>query len=142
MADDIRALMQRFYDEVVNEGNHDLIDELFAEDFVEHEEFPGISNDREGVKQFFAMLSAAFDGLRMDVEDLYVDGDTGIARVTIRGTHNGEFMGVAATGKEIAVPAIDIVRIADGKGVEHWGVTDAMAMMQQLGAIPEEAPGG
>ena len=87
-------------------------------------------------------MSAAFDGLRMDVEDLYADGDTAVARVTIRGTHNGEFMGVPASGKEIAVPAVDIVRYADGKGVEHWGVTDTMAMMEQIGAIPEEPPGG
>ena len=142
MADDTRAAMQRVYDEVVNGGNHDLIDELFADDFVEHEEFPGLSNDREGVKQFFGMMSAAFDGFRMDVEDLYADGDTAIARLTIRGTHSGEFMGVPASGKEIAVPTVDIVRFAGGKAVEHWGVTDAMAMMQQLGAIPEEAPGG
>ena len=142
MADDARAAMQRLYDEVVNGGNHDLIDELVADDFVDHEEFPGISNDREGMKQFVAMMSAAFDGFRMDVEDLYADGDTAIARVTIRGTHNGEFMGVPATGKEIAMPAIDIFRFAGGKAVGHWGVTDTMAMMQQLGAIPEEPPGG
>lgn len=138
MADEVRSAMLRFYAEVVNRGEHGLVDELVSEDFVEHEEFPGLTKDREGLKQFLAMMDEAFDGMRMDVEDLFVDGDTAIARVTMRGTHAREFAGVPASGREIAVPGVDIVRFADGKAVEHWGVTDGMVMMEQLGAIPEQ----
>ena len=71
------------------------------------------------------------------MEDIVVEGDKGAARVTMKGTHSGECMGVPATGKQVNVSAIDIFRFADGKLVEHWGVTDAMALMQQFGAIPE-----
>ena len=136
MADDVRATMTRLY-EGIREGNFDLFDELVDENVVEHEEFPGIPPGREGVKQFFGMMSEAFDGFRFDVEDIVVEGDKGAARVTMKGTHSGEYMGVPATGKQVSVSAIDIFRLADGKIVEHWGVTDAMALMQQLGAIPE-----
>ncbi len=140
MANDIRATMTRLYDEVLNTGNLDLIDELVDENVVEHEAFPGIAPGREGVKQFFGMVHEAFDGFRIDVGDMIVEGDKGVARGTMRGTHIGEFMGVQATDRQIEVPVVDIFRFADGKVVEHWGVTDAMTMMQQLGAIPDEAP--
>jgi steroid delta-isomerase-like uncharacterized protein len=140
MADDIRVTMTRLYDEVVNTGNLNLIDELVDENVVEHEGFPGIPPGREGVKQFFGMMHEAFDGFRIDVEEMIVEGDKGMARGTMRGTHIGEFMGVPATEKQIEVPLVDIFRFADSKVVEHWGVTDVMAMMQQLGAIPDEAP--
>lgn len=142
MADDLHALVRRFYDEVVNGGNLDLIDELVAEDFVDHEEFPGMATDREGVKAFMGMMQEAFDGFRIDAEQLVAEGDIVAARITMRGTHSGEFMGVPATGKQIEVPGFDMVRFADGKVAEHWGVTDAMTMMQQLGALPEEPPAG
>ena len=64
-----KALTQRLFDEVANRGNLDLIDELFAEDFVEHEAVPGSAQGREAVREFFAMMHSAFEGLRMDVED-------------------------------------------------------------------------
>jgi steroid delta-isomerase-like uncharacterized protein len=137
ISDANKASMRRFYAEVVNAGNLDLIDELLTDDFVEHEEFPGITRDREGVKQFFAMFKGAFPDATFTAEQVLAEGDLVAARVTVRGTHLGEFMGVAATGKPIEVQAIDIVTFADGKGTAHWGVFDAMAMMEQLGAMPE-----
>ena len=140
MADDPKAVTTRFYDEVVNAGNLDLIDELVAEDVVDHEEIPGMASGREGVKQFFGMAIEAFDGFRMDVEDLMAEGDKCTARVTMRGTHVGEFMGVPASGKEIEVPVIDIIRVNGGKMTEHWGVLDSMALMQQIGAVPDGPP--
>jgi steroid delta-isomerase-like uncharacterized protein len=137
MSDDSKAMMQRFYDEVVNAGNLNLIDELLADDFVEHEEFPGIPPTREGVKQFFALLKTAFPDGTMTAEDLIAEGDRVAARAKFRGTHQGEFMGVPATGRPVDVQLVDIVQFRDGRGTAHWGVFDAMTMMQQLGAIPE-----
>lgn len=131
-----KALMRRFYDEVVNGGNLDTIDELASPDFVDHEAFPGLAAGREGVKQFFSMLRTAFPDLRMNVDDLIAEGDKAVARATMIGTHQGEFAGVAATGKTVSVATIDIVRIAEGKLAEHWGVTDTASMMEQLGAHP------
>jgi predicted ester cyclase len=73
----------------------------------------------------------------MEPHEMLAEGDMVCARVTFSGTHQGEFMGLPPTGKRIEVDAIDIVRIRDGQVAEHWGVFDAMLMMQQLGAIPE-----
>jgi steroid delta-isomerase-like uncharacterized protein len=137
VSDANKAVMERFYAEVVNAGNIDLIDELLTEDFVEHEDFPGITSDREGVKQFFGMFLGAFPDATFTPEQVLGDGDLVAARVRVRGTHQGEFMGVPATGKPIDVQAIDVVSFTDGKGTAHWGVFDAMTMMQQLGAMPE-----
>ena len=133
------AVMKRFYEEVVNKGNLKLVDELVAAEFVDHEEFPGMKPGIEGLKQFFTMFRAAFPDLRFQVNDMVAKGDKVWSYITIHGTHKGEFMEMAATGKTIEVRGFDIVRFVNGKAVEHWGLTDSMTMMQQLGAIP--APG-
>ena len=137
MSEQNKVIVRRMYDEVVGQGKLDLIDELVDPDVVEHEEFPGISPGREGVKEFFSMFRNAFPDLQFAVEDMVAEGDKVAARITIRGTHKGPFLDIAPTGKQITVDAIDIFRFASGKIVDHWGVTDQMSMMQQLGAIPQ-----
>ncbi len=139
MSEDPKSLMRRLYQEV-SAGNLAALDELLADDLVEHEEFPGLEPNKEGVKQFFAMFRSAFPDLRMEPHEMLAEGDLVCARMTVTGTHQGEFMGVPPTGKKIEMEGIDIVRTRDGQATEHWGVMDAMAMMQQLGAIPEQAP--
>jgi predicted ester cyclase len=87
------------------------------------------------------MLSA-FPDVRMNVEDIIESGDATWARIRITGTNEGEFMGMPATGKSVDFQAVDIVRFNDdGTAAEHWGVTDTMTMMQQLGVVPEGPPG-
>ena len=139
MADNAQTV-RRFYEEVINGGRLEMIDELVAEDMVEHQEFPGIPPTREGVKQFFAMWREAFPDTKATIE-LLVDGGNEVAVYgTWSATHRGEFMGIPATGKRIEVPSSDFVRFnADAKCVEHWGVFDGAVMMQQLGVIPEMA---
>ena len=136
MADDNVALVRSFYEQVVDGGKLELIDELMSEDFVEHEPFPGVGEGRDGAKAMFAMLGEAFDDLRMPIDDIVAGDDKVAVRTRIQGTHKGEFMGVPPAGKQIDVPVIDILRIADGRVVEHWGVSDGLAMMEQLGAAP------
>jgi steroid delta-isomerase-like uncharacterized protein len=137
---DHAAAMRQFYD-YVNAGDVDGFVAMLADDFVEHEEFEGFPPTKEGVRQFFEMLIGAFSDLRFQVEDVFAAGDKGVARNRFTGTHQGEFMGIPATGRKVDVPGIDIVRFGDdGKAVEHWGVTDTMTMMQQLGVVPEGAP--
>ncbi len=140
MSEGNKALMRQIYD-VINTGDVDRADELLAEDMVEHEEFPGLDPGREGFKQFVRTFRSAFPDLRFEIEDMIAEGDRVAARVTMTGTHEGEFMGMPATGKQIRVSSIDIGRFENGKGAEHWGATDTMAMMQQLGALPEMAQG-
>jgi hypothetical protein len=137
---DHAATLQRFYD-LINAGVVDGFGELLADDFVEHEETPGLAPTKEGVTDFFRMYIEAFPNLRMDAEDVLASGDKVVARIRVTGTHEGEFMGMPATGKGVDVQAIDIVRFGDdGLAHEHWGVFDALAMMQQLGVMPEGAP--
>jgi steroid delta-isomerase-like uncharacterized protein len=132
----------QFYQEVVNAGDLDRINDFIAEDYVEHESFPGLPQSREGVKQFFDMMRTAFPDVHFDVEFMLADGEKVVSYITMTGTHKGEFMGMAPSGKAFSIESIDIVRIVDGKAVEHWGVTDVMGMMQQLGAVPSMAPAG
>lgn len=132
------ALMNRIYNEFINQGKEEVFDELVSPEVVEHEELPGFEPNREGVKHYFQMMHTAFPDLHFQVDDIFASGDKVVARITVHGTHQGEFMGMQPSGKKIAVKGIDIVRFADGKLIEHWGVTDAMTMMQQLGAMPAE----
>lgn len=137
-ADQNKALVRRFFD-LVREGNIDAFDDLISPDLIEHEELPGLTRNREGVKQFFRMFGQAFPDLQITLDDVLADEEKVVARSTWRGTHQGEFMGLPATGKAITFSVIDIMRVADGKMVEHWGQADTLGLLQQLGAIP--APG-
>ena len=133
---DHAAAMERLYD-LINAGDIDGFGDLLADDFVEHEETPGLEPTKEGVKQFFHMYRAAFPDLRMEPQDVVASGDKVVARARATGTNQGEFVGMPATGKSVDVQLIDIIRFGDdGLAREHWGVFDALGMMQQLGAIP------
>jgi steroid delta-isomerase-like uncharacterized protein len=135
-----KALVRQLVEEGINQGNIRVIDELLIPDFVEHEELPpGIPPGREAPKVLFTMLRSAFPDLKATIEHLIAEGDEVVLHMTWTGTHKGEFMGIPPTGKSISINVIDILGIAEGKFVEHWGVMDSMAMMQQLGVVP--APG-
>jgi steroid delta-isomerase-like uncharacterized protein len=133
-----KALVRRMVEETFNRGNVGHADDFLAPDFVEREELPpGLPRDREGVKQLTVMLRSAFPDLKATIEDIVAEGDKVVVRQTWTGTHTGgEFMGVPRSGKAVAIGVIDIIRIAGGKFVEHWGQMDSMGMMQQLGAVP------
>jgi len=137
---DHAATVRRFYD-LINEGDIDGFGALLADDFVEHEVTPGLAPTREGVMDFFRMNRAAFPDMRMDVEEVIASGERVVVRGTVTGTHQGAFMGMPATGKHVEVQLIDIMRFGDdGLAHEHWGLMDTLAMMQQLGAVPEGPP--
>ena len=133
---DPAALMRRAY-ELLTTGDLDGFSELLSEDFVEHEQSPGLEPTKEGVIQFFTMYRAAFPDLRFEPIRFFPDGDTVAVYFRVTGTHEGEFLGIPATGKSMDVNGVDIVRFGDdGVGREHWGVFDVMGMMQQLGVVP------
>jgi steroid delta-isomerase-like uncharacterized protein len=137
---DNAATVRRLYD-LINTDKIDAFGEVLADDFIEHEELPGLEPTRDGVQAFFRMQRAAFTDMRMDIEDLIIDGDKVAARVRYTGTQDGEFMGAPATGKRVDVQLVDIFRFgADGRLREHWGVLDQLTLLQQLGMIPEGAP--
>ncbi len=131
-----KAIERRFFEEVVNKGNLAVLDELLAPDFVDHSASPGIAPDREGYKQFFAMTHSAFPDFHSTLEDMFAEGDKVVQRFTARGTHQGEWMGIAPTGKQMTIPGIAIHRITGGKIVEDWVSMDMLGALQQLGVVP------
>lgn len=121
----------------LNAGDIDGFSALLADDFVEHEETPGLAPTKAGVQEFFRMQLAAFPDLKIEAEDVIADGDKVVVRATYTGTNDGEFMGMPASGKSVDIQLIDIFRFGgDGLVHEHWGVSDSLALMQQLGAVP------
>ena len=89
-----------------------------------------------------SIFRSAFPDFKATIDDIIAEGDKVVIRQTFSGTHKGEFMGIAPTGKRVSFGVMDIVRIAGGKFVEHWGQMDSMGMMQQLGAIPTPGQSG
>lgn len=108
-----------------------------AEDFVEHEAVPGMDSSREASKQMFAMMHTAFPDFRATVHEVLQDGDKVVCRVTFSGTHQGEFMGMPASGKPVEMPVIDVLQFRDDKIVAHWGVSDMSGVLAQIGGPPD-----
>jgi len=134
---DNKALVRRFVDEVQSGGNIDLIDEVCSPGFVNHSAPPGIPADREGLKILTAMFRGAFPDSHFTIENMVAEGDKVATRKTFHGTHGGDFMGMPPTGRVVSMGLIDIVRVSDGRVVEHWAMGDSLGLMQQLGVIPQ-----
>ena len=132
--------MRHFVDEVQSAGNIDALDEICSPDFVNHSAPPRVPSNCEGVKQLTVMFRQAFPDSYFTIEAMMAEGDKVATRKTFHGTHQGEFMGILPTGQQVSMGLIDIVRIADGRVVEHWSMGDNLGMMQQLGIVPR--PGG
>ena len=140
--DENKALVRRFYEEI-DAGNLQAMDELVAEDFVNHSSFPfpGITPDREGLKKAFKILWDATPG-RHEIEDQIAEGDKVVTRLGAHGRHEGDLPGpIPATGNELHMSAVAIHRVADGKIVEHWSDKDELGLMIQLGVVspPDQA---
>ncbi|MBT2548119.1 ester cyclase [Arthrobacter sp. ISL-65] len=132
------GLIERFYREIIEGGNLSLIDELATDDYLDHEEaLPGQPPGKEGVRYFVNAVRTAFPDIRVkSLEPSLADGNMEACHVVLTGTHRGEMAGVAGTGKSVEFGGTDIIRVEDGKVAEHWGTTDNMRLMQQIGAIP------
>ncbi len=129
-----KTIVSRMYEEIHNKGNLDNAHEFVSADFVDHNPpDPNTPKGPEGIKHVFGMFRSAFPDFHTTVEDMISEGDRVVTRLTMHGTHKGEFMGIPATGKEINVPVIDIIRLSRGKAVERWGLEDINGMMHQLG---------
>jgi steroid delta-isomerase-like uncharacterized protein len=133
---DNKAVVARFYDEVLNQRKVAVLDELAVEDYVEHDPFPGQGNGRADLKARAQLLQSAFDPLRFTVEDVIAEGDKVVVRWKNAGTHSGSFLGIPATNKTFSVAGIDVHLVRDGRIAEHWHVVDQLGQMQQMGLIP------
>ena len=135
MSEANKAIVRRLVEEM-DKGNLDIFDELLSSDYVYH--FPGSPEPLDGQahKESARTFYEAFPDLHHSIEDQISEGDRVVTRMTNRGTHRGEFMGVQPTGRETVFEVIDIVRIASGKIVEEWIQADLLGLLQQLGAFP------
>ena len=141
MSDANKRIVQRVF-EAMNGGNLGTLDEVVAEGFVDHDPNnpPDLPPGREGLKQLIGMYRGSFPDMRMTIEEQLAEGDKVVTRWSVRGTHQGELMGIAPTGKQVVVTGIFIDRIESGQVAESWANWDTLGMLQQLGAIPEGAP--
>jgi len=135
-----KALVRRLFDEDLNVNDQAArsraADELIAVEFVDYTNPPGLQHGLESHKQIVTILRSAFPDLSWEYEAPIAESDKVAVRVIMHGTHQGEFFGFPPTGKHVTVSGIHILRIANGKLVEHWGDNDDLGLLQQLGVVP------
>jgi steroid delta-isomerase-like uncharacterized protein len=133
---DPEQLFRRLIDEGFNGGDLGVADAVTAPDLAEHQDFgPDHAPGAEGVRAVIASLRRAFSDFHLQIEDMVVAGDTAWARMTATGTHDGPFMGHPPTGRPMRIAVFDVIRVADGRMVEHWGVPDRLGVLRQLGLL-------
>jgi steroid delta-isomerase-like uncharacterized protein len=138
MSDENKTLLRRWFEEVWNKGSEESIDEMFAEDGIAHglaDEGGNPLRGPAGFKPFFRKFRAAFPDIEVVVEDTITEGDKIAARCTVRGKHQSDSLGFAATQQPMEISGMTIVRVRDGTIVEAWNNFDFMSMFQQLGAL-------
>lgn len=136
-----KDVIRRLVDEVWANRNLAAADELVAAGYVGHDPTLGEpAHGPQGFKDAAAVYQTAFPDASIAIEELVAEGDRVVARWTGRGTHQGELMGIAPTGKQITVSGITVSRLEGGKVVEEWTVYDALGMLMQLGAVPQPTP--
>jgi predicted ester cyclase len=128
-----KALVLRFYDEVFNKRNLALADEMVAAEYKNHSALPGTPRGPEGIKRVVNMLAGIFPDCVHTIEDIFGEGDKIVWRGTLSGTHLGSFLGNPPTGKTFVQKQMHIIRLVDGKQVEHWSMRDELGLQQQLG---------
>lgn len=137
-----KATLQRVED-AVNTGDAELIsrtiDEVFQPDVLIRTPVPVRATGAQAMKDVFGRLLRAFPDLHVAVEDVVAEEDKVVSRNVVTGTHQGEYMGLAPTGKSVAYNEIFILRFAGGRVAETWGIVDVLSQMRQLGALPGDA---
>jgi steroid delta-isomerase-like uncharacterized protein len=134
-----KALARRVFEDVLNGRKLDLLDELAAADYIEHNPLPGQGTGIDGIRYRYTMVLAAFDP-HFTIEDVIAEGDKVVLRWTQSGTHVGQFLGMPPTGRSFRTTGIEVWRVENGKLTEHWDVVDVFGQLRQLGLIPQ--PGG
>jgi steroid delta-isomerase-like uncharacterized protein len=140
MGEDAKKIVyRRFVEEVINDGNIDIVPELFSKDYIDHTRPPGAPEGLDGVRMIPKMFRGAFPDLHFTLADMVSEGDIVATRVTGHGTNDGSFLGMPPTNREATWASMGFFRVRDGKISEHWGVPDLLTLMTHLGVIP--APG-
>ena len=133
-----KTISRRFFEEILSRGDFELVDELFTADYNAHTPI-GVFEGLKGAKQFASGLREAFPDLDVEVKEQVAEGDKVATLWRARGTHQGNFGGIPATGQSMEINGITMFRVADGKVLESWGFADMMSLMKQLGVEPTPA---
>jgi steroid delta-isomerase-like uncharacterized protein len=127
-----KAVIRRNTEEVQSAGHFEVFEELFADDFVDHTPQPGRTPDKAGARELYHVLREAFPDFRAEIHWQAADGNLVTTYKTYYGTHEGEFFGIAPTGRKVHFETVDAMRVRDGKITEHWGVANLFSLMEQL----------
>jgi predicted ester cyclase len=134
-----KAVVRRVYDELINQENGAVIDEIFGDEVVIHDEFMGTLTGVASFKQLMSLFDGAFPGHRVEVEAMIAEGPYVAVLHTHTATHTGPFMHISPSGKQILVNGIELFRLEAGKIVEFWRKDDDVSLLMQLGAMPAPA---
>jgi steroid delta-isomerase-like uncharacterized protein len=135
LSDAAKAVVRRNTEEVQSHGNFEAFEELFADDFVDHTPQPNMTPNKDGVRDLYQRIRAAFPDFHTDIHWQAADGELVTTYKTYHGTHEGMFLGVAPTGRKIHFETVDVMRVHNGKITDHWGVANLFSLMQQLGVL-------
>ena len=128
-----KEIVRRYVEEFQNKGDEAVLDELVAENYIDHDPLPGHLPGRAGMKR--DVMKAAFPNSRIEIEDLLAEGDKVVCRVRWSGTQAAEFLGIPNTGRSVSIGAIHVFRLEDGVIMEGWGRAENLNMMAQLGVL-------
>ena len=135
MSQQNKTLARRWFEDLFSRGDLDAANEILSADFVDHlshEDERGL----EELRRYVTVYRAAFPDIQDTVVDIVAEGDKGVVRWTSRGTHQGEFMGIAPTGRHVTFTGMRLFRIAENKIAESWVNIDQLGLLEQLGAVP------
>jgi steroid delta-isomerase-like uncharacterized protein len=130
-----KALIRRLFDEVLNAGNFGLLDQLIGASYLEHNPVAKQAAGAAGIRERIQTMRTAFPDLRFVVDELIGEDAIVAARYHWQGTHKGQFLGIAPTGRRLSVRGMDFYRLDDGRVIEHWDVVDEFGMLSQLGDL-------
>lgn len=139
-AEDNKAVVRRYYEDVLNGGDTNALGQLAVADYVEHNPLPGEPKGLQGLRYRVETIRTAFRP-RFTVEDVIAEGDKVAVRWSQQATHVGDFMGIPATGKSFSITGMDVYVVKNAQLAEHWDVVDLMPFLQAIGAIPSPAQG-
>ena len=135
-----KQIVQRVYDEIINQENAALIDELFAQTVIVHDPFSGTTQGIAAFRQLLGLFDQAFPHHRATIEAIIAEGDQVVVLHTHTATQTGPFMGMPPTGKSVVVNGLELFRLSDGKIVEFWRKDDDVSLLMQLGILPMTQP--
>ena len=137
MTEQLKATARRIWEEIIPNGDVDGLAEVIARDSIDHGARPDEPTGLEGATRTMLWLGSVFSDQRWEIHQVIGEGETVVVYCTFHARHTGNLMGIPPTNREVAQDYIHIVRFHNGKAAEHWGVRDDMALMRQLGVIPE-----